>query len=50
MFLRDPKAWNDCDAACKEWKERAGSARGPRIIQKLAAAAKPKLRIGASGN
>ena len=37
LFLRDPKAWNDCDAACKEWEQ---SARRPRAIQELAAAAK----------
>jgi hypothetical protein len=26
LFLRDPKAWNDCDAACKEWEVRASAA------------------------
>jgi hypothetical protein len=37
LFLREPKAWNDCDAACKELEQ---SARRPRAIQELAAAAK----------
>jgi hypothetical protein len=37
LFLRDPKAWNDCDAARKE---REQSVHSLRIIQKVAAAVK----------
>jgi hypothetical protein len=37
LYLRAPKAWNDCDAACREWDE---STRAFRIIQRPANARK----------